>query len=327
MPSNFIEWIFPKISQKACFLDIVREENKQILNLKEKRIYGEIQSKKVYSFFKEKIKSRKTRFSIRVKFQTSTEENIIQTEAFEVQCNFTSEQKTRIYLLPLLEHIFYFNFYSWEKIIPTNTKLRFTHIKDDNFSLGFINDDKYLCQDLETPKVELEPPEKEITGIIVKQRREIKNILKNKILNLDPYAFEKLIGFYFERMGYKDVNVTNRTKDGGIDVSALVKFGVNEIKVVIQAKRYKKTKVDPKTVRALRGALPEHEASHGIIITSSDFTSGAKEIAMKTQPFIQLISGEMIVEELIAKNIGIKKSKYGLIYIDEEFFNIIEAES
>ena len=120
--------------------------------------------------------------------------------------------------------------------------------------------------------------------------------LKEKILQLTSYEFEQLIGIFFDSMGYEEVEVTSPTRDGGIDAIANVRFGVNEIKVVIQSKRYTTNKIDEKTVRELRGVIPEHKAVQGVIVTTSDFTSGARESAGKVQPLIALITGDMLVE-------------------------------
>lgn len=334
MTTIYIEWKFPKIGEKACFLDIIRKENKQILNREAKRIYGEIQSKKIYNFFKEKIKSSKSQFFVYVSFVTFQGDKLVQSEKFEVPCNSTSDKKTRIYLLPLLEHVFYFDYYNWDNIIPNKTKLRFNHYKDDEFLLEFVTDDGNELNTTKTEEIkkeekgsllqdqiyETETPVELIDSIVHNQNIKTKDALRRRIVNLDPYIFEDLIGIYFEKMGYQDVKVTSKSRDGGIDAVAKAVFSFTDIKIIIQVKRYKTNKVDAKTVRAIRGALPEHRATQGIIVTTSDFTSGAKELSTKIQPHIILISGNKLIDQFIDKQIGVKTDKYGLISIDVDFF-------
>ena len=76
---------------------------------------------------------------------------------------------------------------------------------------------------------------------------------------------------------YKNVFVTKRSGDGGIDVKAiLVVEGVGNIKTCIQVKR-QQTPVGRPVVQNLRGSLGSHEV--GIVVTSSGFSDGAREEA------------------------------------------------
>ena len=118
-----------------------------------------------------------------------------------------------------------------------------------------------------------------------------------------------------------DVEVTKRSSDGGVDVIANVKLGINEMRIAMQVKRYQvNQKIDVIPIRALRGALTEHNAIQGVFITTSDFTKPAIETATNHQPLIKLVSGKALVDDLIQKQIGVIEDLYGLIHIDEEYF-------
>ena len=90
------------------------------------------------------------------------------------------------------------------------------------------------------------------------------------------YAFEDFLKEYLLKMGLDEVEVTQRSRDGGIDLTAIRK-GVGDFSEIdithyyIQAKRYAlKNKITVKSVRELKGTIPF--GYKGMLITTSDFT-------------------------------------------------------
>jgi restriction system protein len=51
---------------------------------------------------------------------------------------------------------------------------------------------------------------------------------------MDPYSFEQLICDLLTEMGYEDVQVTEPSNDKGVDVKAVVQFGITTINEVIR---------------------------------------------------------------------------------------------
>ena len=112
------------------------------------------------------------------------------------------------------------------------------------------------------------------------------------------YAFEEFLKEYLQRMGLEEVEVTQRSRDGGIDLKAIRK-GIGDFSSAditpyyIQAKRYMpgKSKVGESKVREFRGVLPI--GSRGIIITTSYFTKSAIESSYERNDLpLVLIDGE-----------------------------------
>jgi len=63
---------------------------------------------------------------------------------------------------------------------------------------------------------------------------------------MDPFQFEFLIADLLTQIGYENVEVTRRSGDKGIDVTAnLTMDGITNVKTIIQAKRYKKGNSQP----------------------------------------------------------------------------------
>jgi len=77
------------------------------------------------------------------------------------------------------------------------------------------------------------------------------------------YEFEQFLKIFLEALGLDEIEVTQSSNDGGIDLKA-TKKGIDEltdvdsIKYYVQAKRYRpNTNVSIESVRALRGILPD----------------------------------------------------------------------
>jgi hypothetical protein len=89
---------------------------------------------------------------------------------------------------------------------------------------------------------------------------------------LTPYQFEKAVKQLLENLGYRNVAVTGRPADGGVDLVCEDKEGK---KVVVQCKRWI-NKVGAEEIRSFIGAITISGANKGIFITTSSLTKEAK---------------------------------------------------
>ena len=138
-----------------------------------------------------------------------------------------------------------------------------------------------------------------------KIRKELLEHLRNK---LSWQEFEKLVKALFLRMGFEDdVITTPHQNDSGIDIrGTLVVIGEIRLPMAVQVKKWKKNIQSP-IVQQVRGSLGATE--HGLIITTSDFSTGAKiEAQHKEKKTIALINGEKLVSLLIEHEFGVKHS-------------------
>ena len=123
------------------------------------------------------------------------------------------------------------------------------------------------------------------------------------------YEFEEFLKYFLEKIGLEEVAVTQRSRDGGIDLTC-VKSGINglsnldEVKYYIQAKCYKPSStISIKDLRELRGVMPLNYK--GIFITTAKFPSGAKEFAEEDKSRqIILIDGKSLVQQCISIGLG-----------------------
>ena len=133
---------------------------------------------------------------------------------------------------------------------------------------------------------------------------------------MNPVDFEDLISRLLTAMGFEKVEVTKYCGDGGIDVRGVLVIGdVVRTKMAVQAKRWK-NRVQAPMIQQLRGSLGAHE--QGLIITTSDFTKGAKSEAIQTDKTpIALMNGEQFVTLLMEYSIGVASTSYVLFDLDE----------
>lgn len=141
-----------------------------------------------------------------------------------------------------------------------------------------------------------------------------------KILqSIPPYAFEKLSMLLLRESGFSQVEVTKRTKDGGIDGYGKFKInGMISFNLAFQCKRYKGT-VSSTEIRNFRGSMSSN-IEKGVFITTGKFSRDAiKEAEADGKKHIDLIDGEELVDILAELKLGVKKET--IYTIDTDFFD------
>lgn len=141
--------------------------------------------------------------------------------------------------------------------------------------------------------------------------QEIEVLLENFYQYFETgYIFEDFLKEYLLKIGLDEVEVTQRSRDGGIDLKAIRKgvgnfSEIDTIHYYIQAKKYdpNKKKIDVKTIRELKGTIPF--GYKGMLITTTKFTSDAEKEALNdpSKPAV-LIDGKLLVTSCIDNEIG-----------------------
>lgn len=170
-------------------------------------------------------------------------------------------------------------------------------------------------------------PKRHVLQTINTYNQAERETLRRRLAEMHPYRFEHLVRDLLEAMGYEDVTVTQESGDKGVDVVAMVQFGITTITEVVQVKRHQGNIGRP-VLDQLRGSLPYHKAIRGTLITLGDFSQGCKESALfpGAAP-IGLINGEKLLDLLIEHEIGIRKRPAQLYELDEDFFKADETAS
>lgn len=124
-------------------------------------------------------------------------------------------------------------------------------------------------------------------GRMAKRVRELQLLLA-----MDPVEFEQLIARLMEAMGMK-VELTARSRDGGVDVRGIDTDPFRGGNVIVQVKRYRDT-VPPSAVRDLYGTLQhDRAATKAVLVTTSKFGPSSHQFV--TGKPITLINGAELV--------------------------------
>ncbi|MBO6572599.1 MAG: restriction endonuclease [Balneola sp.] len=173
--------------------------------------------------------------------------------------------------------------------------------------------------ELETVDVDNASPQDLIDTGFETIETEVKTEILDKLKDLDPYFFEKVILILLKRMGYGDFIETSKSGDGGIDgIINEDKLGLE--KIYTQAKRYNENKVREKDIRNFIGAM-SGDTSKGVFITTSTFDDSAIKKAREAHHSIILIDGPKLVDLMHQYNVGVQvKTTYEVKEIDNDFF-------
>ena len=127
----------------------------------------------------------------------------------------------------------------------------------------------------------------------------------NQLKQIEPRTFEIFAQKLLQVYGFKEVEVTSYSKDGGIDGFGKLKVGITYLDVAFQCKRWKTNAVSRTEIDKFRGAI-QGEYEQGMIFTTSNFTKEALNATRKkgAVPII-LIDGDTLVDIMIEKKFGV----------------------
>jgi restriction system protein len=182
--------------------------------------------------------------------------------------------------------------------------------------------------DEETTAIEVheQTPEENLDKAYQRIRKSLASELLNKVVELSPSFFERLVVELLVKMGYggsiKDAGkALGKSGDEGIDGTIKEdKLGLDII--YIQAKRWKPGNVVGRPeIQKFVGALAGQGAKKGIFITTSNFTKEALDYTPRNETKIVLIDGEQLAQLMIDYNLGCTTQQtYELKKLDSDYF-------
>lgn len=198
------------------------------------------------------------------------------------------------------------------------------HAKPENATLKEMQSDAISFYEPEQKAITKKPNDNSSPQDLIDSGFEIieqnvKAELLDKLKELDPFLFEKLILILLHKMGYGDFVETSKSRDGGID-GIINEDQLGLEKIYIQAKRYSENKVRETDIRNFIGAM-SGDTTKGIFVTTSSFDENAQKKAREAHHTIILIDGVKLVELMHKHNIGVQiKNTYEVKVLDHDFF-------
>ena len=180
--------------------------------------------------------------------------------------------------------------------------------------------------DIDEHSESTETPEELLETAYLKIRKSLAQEIINKVIQLPPAFFEKLVVELLVKMGYggsiQDAGkAIGKTNDEGIDGTIKEdKLGLDII--YIQAKRWQPgNTVGRPEIQKFVGALAGQGAKKGIFITTSSFTKDAIEYQPRNETKIVLIDGDQMSQMMIDYDLGVSPvNKYEIKRLDHDYF-------
>ena len=154
-------------------------------------------------------------------------------------------------------------------------------------------------------------------------RTQLADEINENVARVSPTHFERLVLDLLKKMGYGEPEHTGRSGDGGID-GIVNQDALGLEKVYIQAKRYTTGSVGEPEIRNFSGSLDARGATKGVFITTSTFSSTARQTSLTISAgnkFIRLVDGNELAQLMIKHGVGvITEYTYAIKKLDENYF-------
>ena len=167
-------------------------------------------------------------------------------------------------------------------------------------------------------------PEEEIESAYQKLRDDLSTELLETVKGCSPAFFEQLVVDLLVEMGYggtrKDAGqAIGRSGDGGID--GIIKEDRLGLDIVyLQAKTWDATVGRPE-IQKFAGALQGQRARRGVFITTSGFSTAARDYVSRIDSKIVLIDGETLAQLMLDFDLGVTTvATYRLKRVDSDYF-------
>ncbi|MFN8584799.1 MAG: restriction endonuclease [Dehalococcoidia bacterium] len=167
-------------------------------------------------------------------------------------------------------------------------------------------------------------PHERLDAAYSELRRDVLDTLLERVKQLHPTDFEKLVLELLQRLGYAGTrgskNHLGRTGDGGVD-GMINEDRLGLDRVYIQAKRRTTDTVGAPEIQGFVGSLVGQRADRGVFITTSTFSAPAVEYVRSIAHRVVLIDGAQLSELMWETNLGLSEQRtYPIKAIDTDYF-------
>ncbi|HEX3064944.1 MAG TPA: restriction endonuclease, partial [Dongiaceae bacterium] len=173
---------------------------------------------------------------------------------------------------------------------------------------------------------ESDTPEEAIDDAALKIDSLLRSQLLARIADGSPTFFEQVVVDLIVAMGYggsREIVAQRLGKSGDEGIDGVVNQDPLGLDVVyIQAKRYAKDNtIGRERIQQFSGALTGQGAGKGVFVTTSSFSKGAIEYAVRVSQKIVLIDGEELARLMIRYNVGVRSERtIDIKKLDTDYF-------
>lgn len=158
-----------------------------------------------------------------------------------------------------------------------------------------------------------------IDALVAESRGRAIRAVRQKLLDLDGAGLESVASSLLDVLGYRDVRVAKRHKEGALFTTRR-RMGLTEIRFAVRVIRGSR-EVRREDVLELRRDLASHSAQMGILLSPSDATREARsEVGQPGQALVTLLCADALAEQMVERNVGVAARTVTLVEFDPEGF-------
>ncbi|MBW7860079.1 MAG: restriction endonuclease [Rhodocyclaceae bacterium] len=164
-------------------------------------------------------------------------------------------------------------------------------------------------------------PEERLDEVLDEMQESLEAEVLAQLRAIEPASFERFVVKLLAAMGYGVGEVTGRSGDGGID-GVIYEDRLKLDRIYLQAKRWTDSPVRAPDINGFMGALAKHGANRGVFVTTSRFTSDARQAVNLPHLRLVLIDGEELARLAVEHDVGVStKRSIAVKRLDTDFFD------
>jgi hypothetical protein len=156
-------------------------------------------------------------------------------------------------------------------------------------------------------------------------RKAMARALRKRLGELDVGTFEKSVVKMMHALGFRELKVAKRSKEGPL-LTARKREGSVELRFAVRLLRGTPS-LERKAVQELRKDLGHYSAQVGLLVCSGDVRGDARTEAQASGSLVMLWCGDALGEKFLEARSAVTVTQVELFDIDERFFEVAKLEA
>jgi len=172
----------------------------------------------------------------------------------------------------------------------------------------------------EERKAQAAPPPAKAAGSVERaaeeQRQRAIRQLRKRLMELDTQGLESIVGVMLAEMGYRDVKIAKRHKEGALFLTRR-RMGLTEVRFAVRVIKGGRD-VRREEIAELRKDMASHAAQMGVVVSPSDPTREARnEASQASAPLVTLLCADALADQLAERGVGVATRTVRYVDFDE----------
>ncbi|MFP2934279.1 restriction endonuclease, partial [Pyxidicoccus sp. 3LG] len=156
-------------------------------------------------------------------------------------------------------------------------------------------------------------------------RRAVARGLRKRLSELDVVTFEKSVVKMMHGLGFRELKVAKRSKEGPL-LTARKREGSVELRYAVRMLKGAPA-IDRKSVQELRRDLGHYSAQVGLLVSAGDVRGDARTEAQANGSLVMLWCGDALGEKFLEAKTAVSVTTVELYEVDEKFFDAAKLDA